>query len=679
MQKRLFLWMLGTFLSPVLGATQVDSLFAPAFLLEDQVQEEGIAESFDLPPKLLSALRKRPLNLNTATEQVLRESGLFSPSQIIHFLTYRDRAGPLLALYELQVIPGFEIEQIRQWIPYVTIGSELEDLHIPLKKLLTTGRNTLSLRWKRQLESKKGFLPAENSFLGDPNHLYLKFGHAYENRFSMGLTAEKDPGEEFFSGSNRHGFDFLSAHVFLRGYTHNLKALAIGDYSVGFGQGLILRKGFGYGKGPASMQINRSGRALSPFTSINESEFFRGLAATIAWGENWESTLFISSRKKDANAVDTAQHITSILLSGLHRTAAEIAGENAFQQYTTGGQIQRRWSRGHLSVNMVYDRFDKALEPNLQPYNIHTFSGKHLYNLSLDYGWRFRNIHFFGETACSQNGALATVNGILAGLDRKLDASLLIRHFPPQYQTLHAAPFSETTSKNETGIYLGLEIRPLKLIKINAYFDMWKHPWLRYQTDLPSYGSEWLIRLSLFRKRKWNIYWQMRGEQKERNGLRSAGKTNRLTTHYLLFSRLHFSFKISKALEWRTRLELGKFSLKDSPGVQTGVLLFQDLLFKPLSFPLSFTTRFGLFDTDSYDLRFYAYENGLLYNFSIPAYYDRGARFYLNIRYKGIRDLTMELRYASSFFPGNLEIGTGKDATLGDRRSNIGVQLRYSF
>lgn len=683
MQKRLFLFALTGIagISGLLG--QPDTLFDPAIHLEDLISgREEDAEALDLLPYFEPANSKKKLNLNTAGEAALRASGLFSDHQILHLLNYRDQAGPLLALYELQVIPGFDLPEIRQLLPYVTIGAELEDLHIPLKKLASVGRNDVFLRWKRQLEPRRGFIPdssSSSSFSGDPNQLYLRFRHSYESRFSAGFTLEKDAGEEFFKGNNPRGFDFLSAHIFLKDYTSRLKALALGDYSVNLGQGLILNNGFGYGKGPASMNIKRSGRTLSPFTSINEAGFFRGGAASLAWGKHWETTLFISHRRKDANFVDSTGTVSAILLSGLHRTPAEIADEKNLWETVAGGQVKRTMPKGHLAINGVFLHLDKSLERTPHPYNRFYFNGKNLLNLSADYSWRLRNLHFFGETAFSQNGAFATVNGILAGLDRNVDLSLSVRHYPPRFQTLFGMPFAETGANNETGVYFGLEVRPAKPLRINAYFDCWKHPWLRFQADSPSTGHEWLLRLTVFRKRRWELYWQMRGESKPGNDPQSTGKTSILAEQSLFFSRWHFSFRIGKSLEWRTRIETGRFYVEGAPAPQKGLLFYQDLLFKPIGLPLSFTTRFGLFDTDGYDVRFYAYENGLLNNFAIPAYYDRGARFYFNARFKGIRNLTVELRYASSFFPGNQEIGTGMDATPGNRRSEVGVQIKYSF
>jgi hypothetical protein len=46
-----------------------------------------------------------------------------------------------------------------------------------------------------------------------------------------------------------------------------------------------------------------------------------------------------------------------------------------------------------------------------------------------------------------------------------------------------------------------------------------------------------------------------------------------------------------------------------------------------------FTANAGaaLFETDHYDSRIYSFEPGLLYNFSLPAFYSRGLHYYLGL------------------------------------------------
>ncbi|MCB0598809.1 MAG: helix-hairpin-helix domain-containing protein, partial [Phaeodactylibacter sp.] len=273
----------------------------------------------------------------------------------------------------------------------------------------------------------------------------------------------------------------------------------------------------------------------------------------------------------------------------------------------------------------------------------------------------------------------ATLNGLLMGLDRKVDLAVLMRHFPRNYKALFPTPFAETTgARNETGLYLGLEVRPHRYWKLSAYFDAWHHPWLRFDADAPSRGYEYRARLTYFRKRNLEAYLEVRDETKERNIDKIGGKNNFTLPSRVFQTRLHLAKKVNKALELRSRIDIG-FSENEINTTQRGFVIYQDVIFKPIGFPLSFTTRFALFDTDGFQARYYSFENNLLYAFSIPAYYNRGTRFYLNLRYRGIRNLTLEARVAQTYWRNQDSIGSGLDEVAGPRRTELGAQVKYRF
>jgi hypothetical protein len=697
---------------PLLLAAQRDTIAPPAddpgSLLEDVFQDSETDIDFDFNTlyENLQVYRENPLDLNKTDAYELNDLGLLTEIQINRLLDYRDQAGDFIAIYELQAIPGFDLALIKRLLPFVTVNSSLDDFQLPIHEMFYKGKNEIYMRWQRNLQLQKGFRPSEDPnasrYLGDPNKYYFRFKHSYENRFSYGITAEKDAGEEFFTGSNPNGFDFYSAHLWLRNYNKHIKAVAIGDYTARFGQGLILYGGFGYSKSSITMGIKRSGRTLSPFTSVNETSFFRGVGTTVAF-DNIEVTVFGSQRNRDGNLVSTVLdtleqaltptlNLSSILNSGLHRTPNEIADKNAFTQQTAGASVKYTGNNWSIGLNGVYDRFNISIFPNPRPYNRFFFSGNELFNGSIDYNFRFQNMNLFGETAIASNGSMATLNGLLIGLDRNMDIALLQRSFDRDFQTLNGNPFAETTGvRNEQGFYIGTEIRPYSRWRINAYFDIYEHPWLRFRTDAPSQGHDWLARITYFEKRKLEVYLQVRSETKLFNASDNETKTDFLAKNQLFTSRLQFSYKVNKALELRTRLNAGFFR-QYAPGqeLQTGFVVTQDILYRPMTFPLSFTTRFALFDTDSYAIRFYNFENDLLYSFSIPAYFDQGSRFYINLRYKGIRNLTLEARYARTVFSnltsilGNTQsdlffIGSGLEEIQGNRDSEVKFQLKYQF
>lgn len=662
----------------------------PTDLLEDFLQNSG-AESgdFDLNGQfdLLATFQKRPLNINRCDEADLRELGLLNDIQINNLLQYRKTAGPLLALYELQVIPGFDLALIRRIIPYLTTGGDLDDFQASLPEMIGDGRNEVQMRWARVLEKQAGYTNPESdqSYLGDPNQLFVRWRHTYYNRLSFGITAEKDRGEAFFKENNRQGFDFYSAHFFLNNYRKKLKALALGDFNASFGQGLILFSGFSTGKNASSTLVKRNARNLRPYASANEANYLRGAGVSYALTDKLEATAFFSSRLRDGNVngVDTLDEevasFSSFIDAGFHRTVREIEDKNSVRQNISGLSLQYHTGAYRIGLNSVYHRFDRALTLNPRPYNRFYFQGQSLFNTSVDYSARWGNLNAFGETAWSDNGAIATMNGLLMTLDRKMDAALVYRRYPRNFQALGAAAFGETDGgRNEEGVYMGLEIRPRTGWTVNAYYDVWRHPWLRFQVDAPSRGTEWRLRLTYEKRRRMRAFIELRQENKEENAFGNETAYNVLAPTRLVQLRTYISNQVSKALELRTRADWGYWDA----GVgarEFGFAVLQDVIVQPIGFPLSFNTRFALFDTDSYNVRFYYYENDLLNTFSIPPYYNRGSRVYLNLRYRPVSALTIEARFAQTFWSNQTQIGSAQELIDGPRRTQLSAQIKYVF
>ena len=662
--------------------------------LGDETDEFAFNAAFDL----LETYRKRPLNLNRATYDQLLETLLLTPIQITQLLAYRDRMNGFISPYELQVIPSMTLDDIRRVMPYLRIGGELDDVKVPLGRMLREGNREFYLRWSRNLETARGYEigPDEGTqfYLGSPDRLYTRFRSRFGNKMSVGFTAEKDPGEAFFAENNRRrGFDFYSAHFYVRGLGRTVKALAVGDFNISFGQGLVLYTGFGFGKSSQTTNIARGGQVLRPYTSVNEFSFLRGVATTLGLGEKAELTLFASRKGRTANVVnpvDTLEvdpdlfTVSSLNLSGFNRTPNEVADRNAITQTSFGGSLQLQPHRRlRVGVNVLSESLSQPLELADRVYNRFFFQGTDLLNGSVDYRYRLRNFTFFGEMAASRNLTIgqeqtgfAHMHGLMLGLNRFADLSVLYRDYGVEYQSLNARPFGETASgRNERGLYFGLELRPGTHWRVNAYYDLFQFPFFRFNVDAPDTGHEYRFRLTYWRKRKLETYLELRSETK---GFRLSGEIiDPVIPRTRFQGRLHFGYKITPTLEWRSRIDAG-FTEDAGDGRQEGIMLFQDFHYRPRG-AWSVSARLAVFDTDGYDVRFYQYENGLLYNARVVPYYGRGTRTFLLLRYKGIRKLTLEGRLAQTFFADGREVGSGLEATGGPRRTEVGAQVIWRF
>ena len=95
--------------------------------------------------------------------------------------------------------------------------------------------------------------------------------------------------------------------------------------------------------------------------------------------------------------------------------------------------------------------------------------------------------------------------------------------------------------------------------------------------------------------------------------------------------------------------------------------------------PLTVSLRFALFDTESYNAGIYAYENDVLYAYSIPAYYYRGTRTYLMLNYIIYKGFEIWLRYSQTYFDNKDVVSSGLSEIQGNTKSEIKAQLSIKF
>ncbi len=671
-----------TFAQPDIGVDQQ----LPDDLIEEIVSNTDEEFDYNAYVDHLNYLFKHKIELNNATPEELMDLMLLTEEQVIAFFDYKLMHGDLLSIYELQAIPYFDLETIYKIIPYVEVNSGWSDYHMSLKNLLTEGDYSLFVRYQEVLEDQSGYNPdsgATNYYLGSAAKIYTRFRYTYGTRLSYGITAEKDAGEEFFQGSQKKGFDFYSAHFYI-GKTKVIRDLCIGDYEVRIGQGLMMNSGLGFGKSAYVMNIKKEGRILKPYTSVNEALFMRGAATTFNIGEKISVTAFGSSKKIDANVSltdttsDEIREVSSLLESGFHRTENELADKHVIDQTVFGGNISLSTSKFEIGISGLHTQLSAPLTKDIKPYNQFEFTGDQLSNASIDYSLLIKNAHFFGETALSDNGGIATLNGVLMSIDRNVQISFLHRWFGKKYQSLFANAFSESANiQNEHGFYSGISTKPLRAWQFDAYVDVFTFPWLKFSADAPSHGTDLLAQLTYKPNKKLEMYFRYRNELKEEN------TTDETSVDYLIDTRksglrYHLSYKISSSVTLKSRVEFS-FYKKDIAEQEKGMMIYQDVNFKPLSSPVSFSLRYALFDVGSFDTRIYTYENDVLYAYSIPSFSDKGSRFYIVLKYEPFKLMDIWLRFAQTYYTNRNTIGTGLDEIDGNVKTEVKAQVRLRF
>lgn len=662
--------------------------------LEDRI--ENIAGSSDQEIDYSSLLdqfiqyKEHPLNLNAATHDELSLLTILNELQINALTTHIHTHGKLISIYELQGIPGFDLLTIYKILPYVKVDQDINNLSISFKELIKNGKHQILARTQRVNEIAKGYLlPEENTAInnsplypGSPYKVYTRYRFNYTNRISWGLTCEKDPGELFFK-SNKKSFDFYSAHLFLNNHKGFFKTIALGDYQLQFGQGLAVWSGLAYSKSPDIINIKKYGAGIKSYASADENLFMRGAATTVVLGK-FETTLFYSGKKSDANvmAKDTVLNevlsVSSLQQTGLHRTTAEISDKNSLKERIYGGHLAFKTSQVNIGITGLSNLYSAAFEKSKELYKRFDFSGNVNTNLSFDYSFIYKNYNFFGESGRSSNGGLATINGLLVSLGPTLSMSFAYRNYQRNYQALLAKAFGESyASNNENGTYIGLQYKPVKSWTFSGYYDLFKFPWLNYLVDAPSYGQEYFAQLTYTPSKTIELYGRCKFSEKQKNGSTSQPINFLVNVHQTNY-RFNISYKISKAITLQNRLEYIEYQ-KENNIPEKGFLMYQDINYKSMKSPVSFNLRYTLFDTDSYNSRLYAYQNDIMYVYSIPAHFYRGATVYFNCQYRLLKIMDIWMGYHLTMYDNRNTIGTGLDEIAGSNKSEIKMQVRIEL
>ena len=664
--------------------------------------------------ELLQALRDEPLDVNTATAEELAQVPALDVLVAGAIVRFRAENGPFPSLPGLRRVPGVTADVYLDARPYLTIGPVLESVAgraqrypaVPsARTVLDNLRYTAIQRLQRRLDVGAGFRGPDSlrAFQGSPDRIYTRLQATYRRQVSVNVTLEKDPGEafRFDTGTNTYGYDYQSAHVAVLD-VGRIDALIVGDYSAQYGQGLALWRASGFGKGPDAVGGPvRAGRGLRPYGSVDENNFFRGAALSVAVVPNVYVSAFASRRALDASVFtsDTTDFgdpdlppgaldavVTSLGADGLHRTDRELARKDALDETLFGGGAEYRLATGDVEgragVVATRSSFGTPIAPGTRPDELFDFAGTEATVVSAYLDAKTRLGIAFGELARGAGGGLGAVGGL--GIDLGGGADLLVvgRRYDPDFTSLHGYPFGERNGigRNERGVYVGARVKPSRSWTVNAYLDQYSFPFLRFNEPRPTRGVEALVHVEHRPRRYVRVYAQARTETRETGidvpGQVAGSAVGGLSTQTRQTARLQGEWDANRQFRLRARIEGSRYVDPDPAApTQYGSLVYQDVRWQARRW-LRADARLTLFDTDGFDARLYAFENDLTGVFSIPALNGRGVRAYVLLSAEPVGRVTVQAKVAATWLRNVTRIGSGTSEVRGNRVSDLGLQVR---
>lgn len=630
--------------------------------------------------QILQDLASNPLNINRATTDNLLLIPGINLQLARSIVDYRDNVKPFESVNELMEVSGIGQATLERMRPYVTVGSGLElgkALYTDYQYWTSGGGFEVFSRYQRTLQDQAGYNRPDSSggYLGSPVQYYQRFRYRSDH-LSVNLTQQKDAGEPF---AGTTGFDYNSWHVALEN-NGKLRELVVGDYALYFGQGMVLWNGRTFGKGRNVIgTINRNSRGVRPYSSSQESDFYRGVAAT--YGGKLQLTGFYSFRKQSASSV-SADTTRSPQENGFHRTENERTQRKNLKQKVWGGRLQMEFPFGFIGATGYRTSFNKFITAGTGTASQFDFSGQHTSVLGIDYTILAGPAILFGEAGRSQNGGLGFISGLETTVGLNTELTIAYRNYAKDYQSILGSGFGESSGEpqNEEGVYIGLRHALNNNITLSAYFDQYRFPSPRFGTSQPTRGYDWLGLVEVTLNRDIQFYVQARSEieDDEYEVTDEFGRTQtRLDKAQRSTLRAQFQYQVNPKIRLRTRGEVVR-SRQAGEDVEYGYLMYQDVRYIPAD-RWSIDTRISIFDTDSFDTRLYQFENDLLYVLSNEVLFNQGQRLYVLVNYEPLPYLEFWAKFGITIFEDEQRISSGLNEIQGNKRSNLGLQVRLKI
>lgn len=671
--------------------------------MERTGEEQLPAQENDEQYQELAGYARRKLNLNTTDAAALHGLGLLDALQVNALLQYRETLGALVSIYELQAVPGFDLPLIRSLLPYVQAGSGLEPFY-SLKDYVRRGKHQLELRYSRTLEAAEGYRRGPDEavrYLGSPDKMLLRYRYRFGKYASWGIMMEKDAGETWMRKGAPWLGDHLGFHLFLQ-RMGKVKALALGDFTVNMGQGLIQWHGFSFGKSAAVMQVKRESEVLRPYASAGEFYFYRGAGITIEKGKTG-ITAFVSMRRPDGRLYlredtvgapgapdapdipgtprppgaetgednEASYEEGTLSSAGYHRTPSEQALRANIRQYTAGAVVKWRARQGHLAFNAIAQQYAHPLKKGEELYRLYAPDNSRVLNASADHSFSWRNLHWFGEAAVDGNGRPALLQGLLAALGTGADVVLLYRYEHKAYRSMYGNAFGESSAVgNENGMYAGMQLKWGSKWLFAAYADVFHAPWLKYRVSAPSGGTDALLFLQWLPDKKSSLSVTYRYGSSPAD-IKIPPLKQRIVVHqnkHQVSARA--ALPVNERVTWQ-----GKMQAAFGSGTESW-MLYQQVLARLGKWRLG--GGYTWFDTAETE-GLYLASLGFPGDQSLARFSGRGYNGHVQLQYQVSRDLSLWCRWQQAVYPGRASVGSGLEAIAGERKTGILLQVQLGW
>lgn len=548
----------------------------------------------------------------------------------VHFTRY----GMLYSKFELMAVEGLKKETVltllQQIDEQMSVLTFQDIAHAQQSQLELVSRAAI------KLPIASGF--TKDRFDGSALQSYHRMRMKHGKNLDMAVITEKDAGEKMLHGPygnwamRRWYFDYKNGGI--------LQHVCIGDIQANYGTGLIY--GPAFARGPSQVQLLSN--SVLGNRSVSENGHLTGLATSLNFG-SFKSTLILAKSSFSAN-IDESGNVSSFYESGLFRNGDELSKKNMLKGYDLG-LVLRKTGWGLL---VRHREFDRRIQAKPSIWNVKRFQGNTINQMGLFWQQNLKGVFTFGEFAMDHDRSCA------------LNASF---QFNPDTRTsfnvnYHFQSPSWYRGSSSSDLDIMLHMKLAKKINLSFFAQNSEPLWLRYlESDFTSRYKAWL-KIEKSRRKDYELALQ--------SIMKVDDKVNQTAVRFQYLK--HFS----QLARWKLRAEWKQF---ESNGLRSaGRSLFTETKFNHQKIHLSWIARFTIFDADDYANRFLAYENNVLYSYSVTSLQQKGLRQSLLLTYKPSRLLRLSIKAARTVYATPLNLGAGVEQRVAKVWHEIAIQLQ---
>ena len=605
------------------------------------------------------------IDLNHATAEELRKSGLFSSYQIDRLILYRRKYGLLFSEYELGSVDGFSSDRVKAILPYIRAGHESIDRDLPHDYHHSNFHGSMQaftgLTLPRSLAY--GSEGRDRTYEGSPWKTGMRMEIQAGASVHGGLAYQKDPGERAFREKlPEHFCGFLAYNG--QGI---LEQCIAGSYRLHFGSGLLIGAG---GYHPVMQLTDRPPlRSYSrPYAGNSEWGIHQGFLLGLRpaplslkiWTSIQPSDLGLSSCDSPEQVTDWQDFFRE---SGLHRTANELAGMNLAFGGHSGVNAELKKARHLLGItylleyNGLSSRGRDSLGLEKVIYSFHRTS---------IYGQRkLGNLLLFAEFSPSKGHSTAFLGGLKWRSGPFLELMVQAWYYGFGFRHTYCTSYSRAGRQgNEQGFLLHLSLEPASWVRAKCSMEFYGNTAI-LPDQLPLSGHR--LNLVLENPSKEQIQWRIHLMSQCPDTFRDSVKT-----------RLDFqlSCQLKPDFRWLGALALPNPRI-DMPELPWA--MFQEISLgtgKPYRIKAQ-AVLFHLPAGSGHRICFH--RPGPYRQFSFPSFSGRGNCLTLYLSLKPWERITVEGNIYRLRYYDRIAVGSGRDQTEGPARLGVNLQLRIRF